>query len=76
MQIGNLATYPHRTNGGFPSNIGVRCRHEVFNFSEKIPGHFDGGDVAECAQGETDNILVGVAQVTGLVISISSLKTV
>lgn len=64
LQVWYLATYPHGAESGFSSNVRIRGRDKLFDLGEQIPRHFDGGNVAEGAEGEADDILVRVGEVT------------
>jgi hypothetical protein len=60
LQIRDFPAYSHGAECGFSTNVRVRGRYEVLDFGEQISGHFDGGDVAESAKRQADNILIGV----------------
>lgn len=65
LKIGNLATDSHCAEGGFPADVGVGGGEDRFDFREEISRHFNAGDVAESAEGEADDVLIGVVEVTG-----------
>lgn len=54
----------HGAKGCFSSNVWVGAGEDSFDIWEQIARHFDRGDVAESAEGETDDVLVGVLEVT------------
>jgi hypothetical protein len=64
LQLRNLATYAHGADGSLPSNIRVRCGKEILDFRKEVSGHLDRRNVAECAEGESDNVLVRVTEIT------------
>jgi len=63
LQLRNFAANPHSAQGGFPPYVGIGCRKEGFNLSEKISRHLDRGYVSQCTESETNDILIGVIQV-------------
>ena len=63
LEIGDLAAYPHRAQGGLSSDVGVRAGDDGFNFGEEIARHFDRGNVSERYEGEPNDVLVGVVKV-------------
>lgn len=65
LQVWYLSTYPHSADGGFPANVWVRGGQNRFDFGEEIARHFDRGNVSEGAEGQPDDILVCVIEVTG-----------
>lgn len=64
LEVWDLATYTHGTQGGLSPNVGIRSGKEGLDFGEKVSGHFDGGDVTQGAEGKTDDILVRVVEIT------------
>lgn len=64
LEVWNLATNTHGTQCGLSPDVGVRGRKEGLDFGEKVSGHFDRGDVTQGAEGESDNILVRVVEIT------------
>ena len=55
----------HGAKGCFSSNVWIGAGEDGFDIWEQIARHFDRGDVAESAEGETDDVLIGVLEVTG-----------
>ena len=65
MEVRHFATNSHGAEGCFSADIGVGRGNDCFDFWEQISGHFDTGDVAECAESKADDILVVVVQIAG-----------
>lgn len=63
LEIRDLAAYAHGAQGGLPPDVWVGCVDAGLDFGEKIPRHFDGGNVAQGTEGEADDILVGMGEV-------------
>ena len=63
LKVGHFATYPHGADCGFATDVRVCARYYRLDFREQVSSHFDGGDVAESAEGEADDVLVGMIQV-------------
>ena len=63
LQVRHFSTYAHGTQGSFSSDVGIRGLNQIFDFGEQVSGHLDRGNVAQCAQSQTDDILVGVVQI-------------
>ena len=70
LQIRHLATYSHSTERSLSPDIWVRGGDQVLNLWEQIPRHFVRRDISESAEGESDNILVRVAQVAKVIVRI------
>ena len=75
LQVGNFATDAHGAEGGFAADVGVGGGDDGLDFGEEVAGHFDAGDVAEGAEGEADDVLVGVVKVAIRPVSIHMVPT-
>ena len=71
LKVGDFMADSHGAESGFSSNVWVGAGKDGFDIWEQIARHFDRGDVAERAEGETDNVLVGMLEVTGCVLASS-----
>lgn len=65
LQIGDFAADAHCTQGSFPADVGVGAGEDSLDIWEEITRHFYGSNVAQGTEGEADDILVGVFEVTG-----------
>lgn len=72
LQIWDLVTDTHGTQCGLSPDVGVRGGKEGLDFGEKVSGHFDRGDVTQCAESESDDILVRVVEITADNTSVNS----
>jgi hypothetical protein len=64
LEIGDLAGDAHRAESCFSPDIRVGSRKESFDVGEQVSRHLDGRNVAKSAQGETDDILIRVLEIT------------
>jgi hypothetical protein len=67
LEVWDFTTYSHCAKSGFSAYVGIGAGDYGFDFWEEISRHFDGGNVSEGYQGETDNVLVRVIQVTSYI---------
>jgi hypothetical protein len=61
----------HGAKGCFSSNVWIGAGKDGFDIWEQIARHFYRGDIAESTKGETDNVLVGMFEVTEYVLASS-----
>ena len=65
----------HGAKGSFSSDVWVGAGEDGFDIREQIARHLDRGDVAESAKGETDDVLVGMFEITGRVLVSKCIET-
>lgn len=58
LQIGDLSADSHGAEGGLSTDVRIGRGNEVFDFGKQVSRHFDGGDVAQGAEGEANDVLI------------------
>lgn len=66
LKVRHLADDAHRAKGRLLLDVRVRGGEESLDLLEQIAGHLLGGDVAECAQRQSDDVLILMLQIAGL----------
>jgi hypothetical protein len=69
LQVRHFATDAHGAKGGFSADVRIAGGDDGLDFGEEIAGHFDAGDVAQCAKGEADDVLVAVVKIAELMLA-------
>lgn len=64
LKVGDFMADSHGAESGFSSNVWVGAGKDGLDIRKQIARHFDRGDVAESAEGEADDVLVRVLEVT------------
>lgn len=63
LEVGDFATNAHCAEGSFSADVRVGGGNDRFDFGKEVSRHLDAGNVAECAKGKANNILIVVIKV-------------
>jgi hypothetical protein len=71
LEIGYLATYAHSAQSCLSSDIRVGGCEQGLNFGEQITRHLKRGDVSQCTESQSDDILVRVLEITAEILKLA-----